>query len=161
MEKGGSDCTARTVREDELHRAVLTATNGILSRKESFLPTLKENIKVVLGEDITGKVEEIDKEIKHRQAELLRPGNSDKQIEKIGDAITYLHESRQEILTEAALKKDTRDRIEDMMRFLDDQICAVTEYSETLTMRLIEKVMVYDEKMVVEFRSGLQIEVDA
>lgn len=161
VEKGGSDCTARTVREDELHRAVLTATNGILSRKESFLPTLKENIKAVLGEDITGKVEEIDKEIKHRQAELLRPGNSDKQIEKIGDAITYLHESRQEILTEAALKKDTRDRIEDMMRFLDDQICAVTEYSETLTMRLIEKVMVYDEKMVVEFRSGLQIEVDA
>ena len=111
MEKGGSDCTARTVREDELHRAVLTATNGILSRKESFLPTLKENIKVVLGEDITGKVEEIDKEIKHRQAELLRPGNSDKQIEKIGDAITYLHESRQEILTEAALKKEDRKSV--------------------------------------------------
>lgn len=47
------------------------------------------------------------------------------------------------------------------MNFLDDQICAVTEYSETLTRRLIEKVMVYDEKMVVEFKSGLQIEVDA
>lgn len=109
VEKGGPDCTARTVREDE----------------------------------------------------LLRPGNSDKQIEKIGDAITYLRESRQEILTEAALKKDTRDRIEDMMRFLDNQICEVTEYSETLTRRLIEKVMVYDEKMVVEFKSGLQIEVDA
>lgn len=74
VEKGGPDCKARTVREDELHR----------------------------------------------------PGNSDKQIEKIGDAITYLRESRQEILTEAALKKNTRDRIEDMMRFLDDQICAVT-----------------------------------
>lgn len=161
VEKGGPDCTARTVREDELHRAVLTAVNDVLSRKDSFLPILKENIRAVLGEDITSKVEEIDKEIKHRQAELLRPGNSDKQIEKIGDAITYLCESRQEILTEAALKKDTRDRIEDMMRFLDDQICAVTEYSETLTRRLIEKVTVYDEKMVVEFRSGLQIEVDA
>ena len=122
---------------------------------------MKENIKVVLGEDITGKVEEIDKEIKHRQAELLRPGNNDRQIEKIGDAITYLRESWKEILTEAALKKDTRDRIEDMMRLLDDQICAVTEYSEMLTRRLIEKVMVYDEKVVVEFRSGFQIEVDA
>ena len=161
VEKGGPDCTARTVREDELHRAVLTATNDVLSRKDSFQPILKENIKVVLGEDITGKVEEIDKEIKHRQAELLRPGNNDRQIEKIGDVITYFCESWKEILTEAALKKDTRDRIEDMMRLLDDQICAVTEYSETLTRRLIEKVMVYDEKMVVEFRSGLQIEVDA
>ena len=161
VEKGGPDCTARTVREDELHRAVLTAVNDVLNRKDSFLPILKENIRAVFGEDITGKVEEIDKEIKHRQAELLRPGNSDKQIEKIGDAITYLRESRQEILTEAALKKDTRDRIENMMSFLDNQICEVTEYSETLTRRLIEKVIIYDETMVVEFRSGLQIEVDA
>ena len=48
-----------------------------------------------------------------------------------------------------------------MLQFLDDQICAVTEYSETLTRRLIEKIAVYDEKMVVEFRSGLQVEVDA
>ena len=48
-----------------------------------------------------------------------------------------------------------------MLQFLDDQICAVTEYSETLTRRLIEKITVYDEKMVVEFRSGLQVEVDA
>lgn len=30
-----------------------------------------------------------------------------------------------------------------------------------LTRRLIEKITVYDEKMVVEFRSGLQVEVDA
>lgn len=160
VEKGGPDCTARTVREDELYRAVLTAVNNVLNRKDSFLPILKENIRAVLGEDITGKVKEIDKEIKYRQAELLRPGNNDKQIEKIGDAITYLRESRQGILTEAALKKDTRDRIENMMSFLDNQICEVTEYSETLTRRLIEKVTVYDEKMVVEFRSGLQIEVD-
>ena len=112
VEKGGPDCTARTVREDELHRAVLTAVNDVLNRKDSFLPILKENIRAVFGEDITGKVEEIDKEIKHRQAELLRPGNSDKQIEKIGDAITYLRESRQEILTEAEIgRASCRDRV--------------------------------------------------
>ncbi len=115
----------------------------------------------VLGEDVTGRVEELDKEIKLRQEELLKPGNSEKQIEKIGDAITYLRESRQEILTEVAMKKDTQDRVEDMLRFLEEQILAVTEYSETLTRRLIEKITVYDEKMVVEFRSGLQVEVDA
>lgn len=86
-----------------------------------------------------------------------RPGNSDKQIEKIGDAITYLRESRQEILTEAVLKKDTRDRIENMMNFLDDQICAVTEYSETLTRRLIEKVTVYDEKMLSSSDQGFRL----
>ena len=37
----------------------------------------------------------------------------------------------------------------------------VTEYSETLVRRLIEKITVYDEMLVVEFKSGLQIEVQA
>ncbi len=36
-----------------------------------------------------------------------------------------------------------------------------SKYIPHILQRLIEKVMVYDEKMVVEFRSGLQIEVDA
>lgn len=32
----------------------------------------------VLGEDVTGRVEELDKEIKLRQEEFLKPGNSEK-----------------------------------------------------------------------------------
>ena len=36
----------------------------------------------------------------------------------------------------------------------------MTEYSEPLARRLIEKIMVYDEKMVVEFKSGLTVDVE-
>lgn len=38
---------------------------------------------------------------------------------------------------------------------------AIIEYSEPLARRLIEKLTVYDEKLVVEFKSGLQIDVEA
>ena len=72
-----------------------------------------------------------------------------------------LREERQSILTEAALKHDLQDRIEDLIAFLDEQTEAITEYSEPLARRLIEKVTVYDEKLVVEFKSGLQINVEA
>ena len=75
--------------------------------------------------------------------------------------ITALREERQEILTEAALKKDMQERIDGMLAFLDEQVCEVTEYSEPLVRRLIEKVTIYDEKMEVEFKSGLKVEVDA
>jgi hypothetical protein len=34
-------------------------------------------------------------------------------------------------------------------------------YSEPLARRLIEKITVYDEKLVVEFKSGLTVEVEA
>ena len=44
---------------------------------------------------------------------------------------------------------------------LDEQTEAIEEYSEALARRLIEKITVYDEKLVVEFKSGLTVEVEA
>ena len=59
------------------------------------------------------------------------------------------------------MRKDVKDRIEDLATFLDEQTQAVTEYSDALVRRLIERITVYDEMLVVEFKSGLEIEVDA
>ena len=59
------------------------------------------------------------------------------------------------------MKKDVQDRIEDLATFLDEQVEAVTEYSDALVRRLIERITVYDEKLIVEFKSGLEVEVEA
>jgi len=45
-------------------------------------------------------------------------------------------------------------KVGDLISFLDEQTEAVTEYSEPLARRLIEKVTVYDEKLLIEFKSG-------
>ncbi|MEE3351614.1 MAG: integrase [Saccharofermentanaceae bacterium] len=58
------------------------------------------------------------------------------------------------------MKHDLQERIEDLFLFLDEQTEAVTEYSEPLARRLIEKVTVYDEKLLIEFKSGLTVEVE-
>ena len=65
------------------------------------------------------------------------------------------------LVSQAALKHDLQERIEDLIAFMDEQTEAVTEYSEPLVRRLIEKVTVYDEKLEVEFKSGLTVEVEA
>ena len=49
----------------------------------------------------------------------------------------------------------------DMISFLDEMPQAITEYSDALTRRLVERITIYDEKIVVELKSGLQIEVEA
>ena len=59
------------------------------------------------------------------------------------------------------MRKDVKDRIEDLAFYLDEQVEAVTEYSDALVRRLIERITIYDEMLVVEFKSGLEIEVDA
>ena len=54
-----------------------------------------------------------------------------------------------------------KERVDDISAFLGEQTEALTEYSEAMVRRLIEKVTVYDEKLTVEFKSGLTIDVDA
>lgn len=128
---------------------------------KEILPELRENIRSVLQEDTDVKLAEIDAEIKQKQTELLDAGKDQNKIDEIGDAIMALREKRQTILTEAAMRKDVQDRIEDLASFLDEQVEAVTEYSDALVRRLIEKITVCDEKLIVEFKSGLEVEVDA
>ena len=72
-----------------------------------------------------------------------------------------LREERQNILTEAAMRKDVKDRIEDLSSFLDEQTEAITEYSEALVRRLIERITIMDDMIVVEFKSGLEVQVEA
>lgn len=157
----GIDCPARTIHEEVLQAAVVTAVNDAWSRKDAILPELRENIRSVLEEDTDAKLAEIDAAVKQKQTELLDAGKDQSKIDEIGEEIMTLREKRQAILTEAAMRKDVQDRIEDLASFLDEQVEAVTEYSEALVRRLIEKITVCDEKLIVEFKSGLEVEVDA
>lgn len=159
--KSGIDCPARTIREEDLQAAVVTAINDAWSRKDSVLPTLKENISSVLDGGVDDKVAAVDAAIRDKQTELLEAGSDQNLIDEIGDAIMNLREERQNILTEAALKHDLQERMEDLISFLDEQTEAIAEYSEPLVRRLVEKVTIYDEKIEVEFKSGLTVEVEA
>lgn len=58
-----------------------------------------------------------------------------------------------------AVREGARQRVQEMMKYLREQPVEVTEYDEQLVRRLIEKITVYDEKFVVEFKSGVQIEI--
>ena len=157
----GIDCPARTVREEVLQAAVVTAINVAWSRKDAVLPALKENIRAVIEGDTEAQIAEVDSEIKELQAELLNAGSDQKKIDEIGDSIISLREERQAILADAAARQGLRDKLEDLTSYLDEQTEAISEYSETLVRRLIEKITIYDEKITVEFKSGLEIDVEA
>ena len=82
-------------------------------------------------------------------------------IEALGGQIDGLRTERQSILAEAAERSDLQERMNDMIAFLDEMPTMLTEYSDVVTRRLVEKITIYDEKIVVELKSGLQMEADA
>ena len=158
--KSGIDCPAKTISEYDLHAGVVTAVNDAWAQRDRVIPFLIENMKAVLNEDIEDRLAATDDALRAQQEELVRAGNDQAKVEKIGVAIHSLREERQAILMEMAKNSDRQERIDDLSTFLNSQTGFITEYSDTLVRRLIEKITVYDEKLTVEFKSGLEMEVE-
>lgn len=83
----------------------------------------------------------------------MRLANSKEDYNDIADEIYRLREERHKILAEEAGKKGSKQRLEEMEQFLNEQSCELEEYDEQLVRRLIEKVTVFDDKLTIEFRS--------
>ena len=56
-------------------------------------------------------------------------------------------------------KKEQR-RLMELEEFLDNQELEVDSYDEELVRKLIEKIVVYDEKLKVVFKSGIEIDIN-
>lgn len=46
-----------------------------------------------------------------------------------------------------------------MMNFLNELPCELTDYEEQYVRTLVEKVTVYDEYFIIEFKSGIEIQI--
>ena len=156
----GQECPARTVSEEDLHAAIASAVNMAYANKDDIIPVLKENIESVVGCDVDEEIEVIDNMIRKSQIDLLDAGKDEARAQEIGERIVSLRERRQNVLTQAALRKDEIDRIKAMIGFIEEQT-GEAEYSEILVRRMIEKVTIQDDRITVEFKSGLAIDVDA
>ena len=156
----GQECSARTVPEEELHAAIASAVNMAYGNRDDIIPVLKENIESVVGCDADEEIEVIDNMIRKSQMDLLDAGRDEARVQEIGERIVSLRERRQNVLTQAALRKDEIDRIKAMITFIEEQT-GEAEYSEILVRRMIEKVTIHDDRITVEFKSGLAIDVDA
>ena len=47
-----------------------------------------------------------------------------------------------------------------MRRFLEKQVNEPLVYDEQLVRRLVEKITVYEDRLAVEFKSGLEVNVE-
>ena len=101
-----------------------------------------------------------DKRLEELQTELIQKANSKEAYDNIVNEIYRLRDLRQETLSRNALRQDKRDRITEMTDFLNTQTGDITEFDDKLVRRLVEKATVYDDRLMVEFKSGLEIEVN-
>lgn len=154
------DCSARTVKEEALQGAIVTAVNDAYARRNAVTPLLKTNILETVFDDLEAKIAAIDEQLAELQQQMIDNSGDNALVEQQGLQMDDLRGDRQDILAEAAGRTDLQARMNDMIAFLEEMPAAVTEYSEALARRLVEKITIFDEKIVVELKSGLAMEVE-
>ena len=160
MEEKGSECTAPTINEETLQTAVVKTINELLANKEPFLQALQKNIATILNEENDNATNDIDSKLEELQQQLLIQAKSKNDYEDVADEIYHLRELKQNALVENAEREGKRQRIAEINDFLNEQSCQLEEYDEQLVRRLIEKVTVHDDRIEVEFKSGVEIDIE-
>ena len=160
LEEKGSECTAPTINEETLQTAVVKAINELLANKEPFLQALQKNIATILNEENDNATNDIDSKLEELQQQLLIQAKSKNDYEDVADEIYHLRELKQNALVENAEREGKRQRIAEMTDFFNEQSCELEVYDEQLVRRLIEKVTVFHDKFAVEFKSGVEIDVE-
>lgn len=160
LEKGSIKCTARTVKERLLQRVVVRAVNKLMANSDKFIGILQANVEAVLGKDKVELVADIDEKLVKLQKAMLEVANANEDYEPLAHEIDRLKEKKQKALAVDANQVQVRHRVQDLKDFLQGDATQITEYDEQLVRRLIKKIIVFDDKFVVEFKAaGLEVEI--
>lgn len=119
---------------------------------------LQKNIATVFNGENDNATDDIDSKLEELQQQLLIQAKSKNDYEDVADEIYRLRELKQNALVENAEREGKRQRIAEMTDFLNEQSYELEEYDEQLVRRLIEKVTIYEDKLTVEFKSGIEID---
>ena len=157
--KLGIDCPSRTIIEADLHTAVVKAVNQLIEQKDELLPVFRANVEKALSASNSAAVAEVDAKLLAIQKELLKKADARQDFGDLADQIDALRDEKQRLLLEDANNTGLQQQLKTIEDFLAEQQEAVTEYEEALVRKLISKITVFDDKLVVEFKSGLETEV--
>lgn len=160
VEHGPERCDTPTVGETELQEAVIKAINMALGGKDDMIVALEQDIASVLALVDESSMQSINIKLEEFQKELLKRANAKKNYNDLAEEIERLRELKQNAMAENAEREGLKQRIAEMQEFLAQQMEQIEEYDESLVRRMVEKVTVYEEKFMVQFKSGTSVDVE-
>ena len=157
---GPDACHARNIKETNLQEAVVESINQIISEGNELKKIIKENIEKAITGDESSRIETIDKEMLEVQEKHLKVANAKKDYTDLADRVEELRNEKEKILLNIAEEKNEQSRLIELEEFLDNQELEIESYDEELVRKLIEKILVYEEKLKVMFKSGIEIDIN-
>ena len=161
MQPTGVICHARTVNEEVLKNMVVQAFNELLGSRSTYQKRLQDNLAAVLSGYVNEQALEIDKRLAELQQELINHASRKEDYNDIADEIFRLREMKQKNFTDTAVRDEQIKRINELNQFIEQQDSEMTEFDESLARRWLKEIVVWDNRITVELKSGVNIDVDA
>ena len=161
LQSTGVVCHARTVNEEVLKKVVVQAFNELLGNKSAYQKRLQDNLDTVIGGYDEGEAMEIDKRLAELQQELINHASRKEDYNDIADEILRLRELKQKNFTDTAVRDEQVKRINELTEFIEQQNSEITEFDENLAQRWLKEIVVWDDRITVELKSGVSLDVDA
>lgn len=102
---------------------------------------------------------EIDKRLAELQQELINHASRKEDYNDIADEIFRLREMKQKNFTDSAVRDEQVKRINELNDFISQQDTELTEFDESLARRWLKEITVWDDRFLVELKSGVVVEI--
>lgn len=159
VENGPDACDAATIQESELQEATVRAINMLLRSSPSMKKILVQNIEDAIADDNLDELERINSILAVKQKELVRLAHAKKDYTVLADEIDMLRDKKQELLVKKAESEGFKKRIKEMEYFLGETNQELTQYDESMVRKYIENIAIYNDRFVVSFKSGINIDI--
>ena len=140
---------------------VVQAFNELLGSRSTYQKRLQDNLAAVLSGYVNEQALEIDKRLAELQQELINHASRKEDYNDIADEIFRLREMKQKNFTDTAVRDEQIKRINELNQFIEQQDSEMTEFDESLARRWLKEIVVWDNRITVELKSGVNIDVDA
>ena len=94
------------------------------------------------------------------QEELLKVANAKKDYTGLANKEEELRNEKEKIILSIAEEKNEQSRLMELEEFLKNQELEIESSDEELIRKLVDKIVIYEERLKVIFKSGIEIYID-
>ena len=153
------DCDARTIDETDLKQTVVEGMNQVFGNHDEVRSILASALQKVIGENGNEEISAINLRLQELQVQLLSASSKNHVVTEIGEQIIGLKEEKEKLLLKQGTLDNSRQRIDEMIQFLDEMDTGIKDFDEVLVRRMIEEVKIFDEHIAVKFKSEIEAEI--
>lgn len=102
----------------------------------------------------------IQSRLEELQKELIKKANNKQDYDAIADEIFRLRDQKEKSEVDSHHREETMNRIKELQDFIAQQKTDITEFDEALVKKLIESITVYADHFTVEFKSGINVDIE-